>query len=79
VDLLDWTQVALSDTPAIDGSVGWGNTIPRIAVIARFVDSASGAPFVFVNSHFDAFSRRARRRSACWLAELVATEELPLL
>ena len=79
VELLDWTQVALSDTPALDGSVGWGNTIPRIAVIARFVDSATGAPFVFVNSHFDAFSRRARRHSARWLADLVAAEDLPLL
>lgn len=79
VELLDWTQVALSDTPALDGSTGWGNTIPRIAVIARFRDAATSAPFVFVNSHFDAFSRRARRRSARWLADLASAEDLPLV
>lgn len=79
LELLEWTQVALSDTPDVDGSTGWGNTIPRIAVIARFLDTATSAPFVFVNSHFDAFSRKARRRSAQWLADLVAAQDLPLL
>ena len=79
LELLDGTQLALSDTPDVDGSTGWGNTIPRIAVIARFRDTATGARFVFVNSHFDAFSRRARRRSARWLADLVAGEDHPLI
>lgn len=75
----DWEQVALSDTPAVPGSTGWGNTIPRIAVIARFRDLDTSARFVFVNSHFDAFSRRARRRSARWLNDVVAGENGPLL
>lgn len=79
LELMDWTQVALSGTPAVDGSTGWGNTIPRIAVTARLRDLATGAPFVFINSHFDAFSARARRRSARWLAEVVAGESLPVL
>ncbi len=79
LELLDWRQTALSDTPAVDGSTGWGNTIPRIAVIARFRDIETTAPFVFVNSHFDAFSHRARRRSARWLSDLVAGEDLPLV
>lgn len=74
-----WRQVALSDTPEVPGSTGWGNTIPRIAVIAQLRDLATGAAFTFVNTHFDAFSRRARRRSATWLHDVVAVQEGPLL
>ncbi|SDO62131.1 Metal-dependent hydrolase, endonuclease/exonuclease/phosphatase family [Microbacterium sp. ru370.1] len=79
VEVDDWQQVALSDTPDEPGSTGWGNTIPRIAVIAQLRDRATGARFTFVNTHFDAFSRRARRRSATWLHDLVASHEGPLL
>ena len=79
VEVRSWEQVALSDTPRTPGSTGWGNTIPRIAVIARMRDRATGADFVFVNSHFDAFSRRARRRSASWLRDLAAAETAPLI
>lgn len=75
----DWRQVALSDTPEVPGSTGWGNTIPRIAVIAQLRDLATGAGFTFINTHFDAFSRRARRRSATWLHDVVAAQEGPLL
>ncbi|MEV7875321.1 endonuclease/exonuclease/phosphatase family protein [Microbacterium sp. NPDC089188] len=79
IEVEDWRQVALSDTPEVPGSTGWGNTIPRIAVIAHLRDLATGAGFTFVNTHFDAFSRRARRRSATWLHDLVAAEAGPLL
>ncbi|WP_298875641.1 endonuclease/exonuclease/phosphatase family protein [uncultured Microbacterium sp.] len=75
----DWRQVALSDTPEVPGSTGWGNTIPRIAVIAQLRDLATGAAFTFVNTHFDAFSRRARRRSATWLHDVVVAQDGPLL
>ena len=79
IEVEDWQQVALSDTPEVPASTGWGNTIPRIAVIAPLRDRATGSRFTFVNTHFDAFSRRARRRSATWLHELVARREHPLL
>lgn len=79
IEVEDWQQVALSDTPEVPASTGWGNTIPRIAVIAQLRDRATGSRFTFVNTHFDAFSRRARRRSATWLHELVARREHPLL
>ncbi|OZD55823.1 hypothetical protein CH252_07855 [Rhodococcus sp. 06-1477-1B] len=79
LEVEDWEQVALSDTPDVPGSTGWGNTIPRIAVIARLRDRATDARFTFVNTHFDAFSRRARRRSATWLRDLVAQRQRPLL
>ncbi|MDQ1113460.1 endonuclease/exonuclease/phosphatase family metal-dependent hydrolase [Microbacterium testaceum] len=79
IEVEDWQQVALSNTPEVPASTGWGNTIPRIAVIAQLRDRATGSRFTFVNTHFDAFSRRARRRSATWLHELVARREHPLL
>lgn len=79
LEVEEWEQIALSDTPDVPGSTGWGNRIPRIAVIARMRDRATSARFVFVNSHFDAFSRHARRRSARWLTDLVAAETAPLL
>lgn len=79
LEVEDWEQVALSDSPAVPGSTGWGNTIPRIAVIAHMRDRATAARFTFVNTHFDAFSRRARRRSAHWLHDVAAAEERPML
>ncbi|WP_292900393.1 endonuclease/exonuclease/phosphatase family protein [Microbacterium sp.] len=79
LEVEDWEQIALSDTPDVPGSTGWGNTIPRIAVIARMRDRATSARFVFVNTHFDAFSRRARRHSARWLNDVVAGESAPLV
>ena len=79
IEVEDWEQVALSDTPAVPASTGWGNTIPRISVIAQMRDRETDARFTFVNSHFDAFSRRARRRSATWLHDLVAARTRPLL
>ncbi|MFV9425301.1 endonuclease/exonuclease/phosphatase family protein [Microbacterium sp. S1037] len=79
IEVEDWEQVMLSDTPDVPGSTGWGNTIPRVAVVARLRDRATDARFTFVNTHFDAFSRRARRRSATWLHDLVARRELPLV
>ncbi|PVE62739.1 endonuclease/exonuclease/phosphatase family protein [Microbacterium testaceum] len=79
LEVEDWRQVALSDTPELAGSTGWGNTIPRIAVIAQLRDLETGARFTFVNTHFDAFSPRARRRSAAWLHDLAAARTRPLL
>lgn len=79
LEVEDWQQVALSDTPDVAGSTGWGNTIPRIAVIAQLRDLETDARFTFVNTHFDAFSARARRRSAAWLHDLAATRTRPLL
>lgn len=79
LEVEDWRQVALSDTPEVAGSTGWGNTIPRIAVIAQLRDLETDARFTFVNTHFDAFSARARRRSAAWLHDLAAARTRPLL
>lgn len=77
LELLDATQRWLSDAPEISGSTGWGNPVPRIVVRARFGDRETGTEFAVINTHLDAFSRRARIRSATALRELVASGGVP--
>lgn len=77
LELLDWSQTALSDRPDEAGSVSWGNIIPRIVVTAVFADRATGARFLTVNTHFDHRSRRARLRSARAVLALVRRHGIP--
>ena len=49
-----------TDTPA----KGWGAMCRRIVTWARFSAHETTQQFVFLNTHFDHFSRRARRESA---------------
>ncbi|NYF18003.1 endonuclease/exonuclease/phosphatase family metal-dependent hydrolase [Microbacterium sp. AK009] len=77
LELEDWRQIALSDSPDEPGSSSWGNRVPRIAVIARLRDRATSAVFVVVNTHFDHLSRQARRRSAEALRRVVGEEARP--
>lgn len=75
--LIDGGQRALSDRPEEPGSRTWGNPIPRIAVWAEFVDRATGAPLLAVNTHLDPFSPGSRRRSAEAIAAFVRDRGLP--
>jgi endonuclease/exonuclease/phosphatase family metal-dependent hydrolase len=68
--LESWKQVALSATPGVPGSRSWGNLVPRVAVVARFIDRATGLPIQLVNAHLDHLSRTSRYRSMRLLAEL---------
>jgi endonuclease/exonuclease/phosphatase family metal-dependent hydrolase len=77
LELLDWAQTALSDTPSVPGSTTWGNPTPRVVVNASFRDLATGIQFRAMNTHFDQFSRRSRMRSADELLRLVALAPLP--
>lgn len=79
LDLQSWRQLALSDRPAQPGSMGWGNVLPRVVVSAVFTDRVTGHPFHAVTTHLDAFSRRARLRSARAIGQLVAGTALPAL
>ncbi len=54
----------LSDTPDVPGSRTWGNPLPRVATLCRFVDEASGRPFGFANLHLDGASAVSRERAA---------------
>lgn len=77
VELLDWKQSALSNSPDQAGSVSWGNVIPRIMVAATFRDRASSRRFLVVNTHLDHLSRRSRLRSAQAVLQVLAHSGLP--
>lgn len=71
LELLEWDQFWLSDTPELIGSATWGNTVPRIVTWGRFLDRGTDAELVLVNTHFDHDSETARDRSAEALVDLV--------
>lgn len=77
LSLLDWNQMALSDTPTVPGSTSWGNHTPRLVVEATFLDLATGIQFQAVNTHLDNFSRTARLRSAEVIRRIVSNSTLP--
>ena len=77
LQLDDFRQLALSDTPLVAGSRSWGNRVPRIAVCADFTDRATGAQLRFINTHLDHQSRRSRLRAAAFIADLAAETDLP--
>jgi endonuclease/exonuclease/phosphatase family metal-dependent hydrolase len=54
----------LSDTPDVPGSRTWGNPLPRIATLCRFVERPSGFPFAVANVHLDGASTASRERAA---------------
>lgn len=79
LELVEWSQYALSETPRTPGSRSWGNMIPRVVVSAIFTDLATGAAFRLLNTHLDHLGRRSRLHSADMLSELVAARRLPTL
>lgn len=70
LELLEWDQLWLSDTPRLIGSTSWGNEIPRIVVWARLRSREDGAEFVMINTHLDHRSEAARVASASMITEL---------
>lgn len=79
LELLDWSQTALSDHPSVDGSVSWGNLIPRVLVVTRFADRETSSHFTVFNTHLDPFSRRSRELSAVEIRRRVLDEDVPAL
>ncbi|MEO6943115.1 MAG: endonuclease/exonuclease/phosphatase family protein [Lacisediminihabitans sp.] len=77
LDLLEWRQTALSDTPDVPGSTSWGNRTPRVVVDATFRDKDTGTEFQAVNTHLDNYSRTSRIRSADELRRIVSASSLP--
>lgn len=75
--LRSWSQQALSHTPTVPGSLGWGNLIPRILVAAAFTDDATGRDLLVVNTHLDHLSSASRARSARAITALVARGTSP--
>ena len=63
LELLEWQQDALSDTPHVEGSRSWGNLFPRILVVARFRDRVTSEQFRLINTHLDPLCRRSQMKS----------------
>ena len=79
LELLEWSQLALSETPDAAGSRSWGNLLPRIAVRAEFLDAATGERFVVFNTHLDPFSSRSRIRSGEQIRHWAARVSSPII
>lgn len=71
LDVVEWDQFWLSDTPDLAGSTTWGNTVTRIVTWGRFLDLSTGKQLILVNTHFDHESENARLRSAAAIMELM--------
>lgn len=79
LELLDWSQTALSDTPHEAGSRSWGNLIPRVIVHATFRDRGTSSVFRLINTHFDHLSARSRVASAMAVRSAVAADSTPAI
>lgn len=66
-----------SDTPAIPGSRGWGNIIPRTCTWARLIDKETQQAFYFYNVHLDHISLRSRKNSVALLTKHIHTRHSP--
>ncbi|MEE2523649.1 endonuclease/exonuclease/phosphatase family protein [Pseudarthrobacter sp. J75] len=71
LEVIEWDQFWLSDTPHLAGSATWGNTVTRIVTWGRFLDMSTGKELILVNTHFDHESENARLRSAEAIMELM--------
>lgn len=71
LQLLEWDQFWLSDTPKLIGSSSWGNGVTRIVTWGRFRDTATDREMLLANTHFDHESDVARVRSAAAVLDLV--------
>ncbi len=71
LQLIEWDQFWLSDTPKLIGSSTWGNGVPRIVTWGRFHDAVTDREILLVNTHFDHESDNARVRSAAAVLDLV--------
>jgi endonuclease/exonuclease/phosphatase family metal-dependent hydrolase len=77
LEVVEWEQSALSDTPQVQGSVSWGNLLPRIRVSVTFRDKATSHCFRVVNTHLDHLSRRSRHISARAIRDEAAAITMP--
>jgi len=66
-----------SDTPAIPGSKGWGNIIPRTCTWVRLIDKETEQAFYFYNVHLDHLSLRSRKKSVVFLTKHIHARHSP--
>lgn len=73
-EVLEHGQFWFSDTPAVPGSMSWGNRITRLCTWARVVDRIAGDTVRVYNQHWDHESQPSRERSAQLLLSRIASE-----
>ncbi|WP_299053510.1 endonuclease/exonuclease/phosphatase family protein [uncultured Nocardioides sp.] len=79
LELLDHVQLALSATPDLPDSRGWGNRFARSLVRARLRDRTTGRVLGVVATHLDHESEFARVGGARLVREQVAALDCPTL
>ncbi len=67
-EVLDWDQFWLAEEPRLQGSLGWDAHCPRIAVLARVRDLATGREMIFAVTHLDHAGQQAQEQGAHLLA-----------
>jgi endonuclease/exonuclease/phosphatase family metal-dependent hydrolase len=67
----------LSDTPAVPGSMTWGNRYPRVVTWARLADRATGATLIVFDTHWDHESQPARENGARLMLQRIAARAAP--
>ena len=77
LELLEEGIFALSPTPDVPWSTGFGNRMPRYAAWARLEDRRAERTILVVNVHLDHLNARSRRRSAELLVERLAVLRRP--
>jgi endonuclease/exonuclease/phosphatase family metal-dependent hydrolase len=70
---LDSGHFWLSETPTVPGSKGWGAIFPRMVTWVKLQPRSGGTPFVWFNTHLDAFSSKARLNGAKLLCNRMAS------
>jgi endonuclease/exonuclease/phosphatase family metal-dependent hydrolase len=68
---LEFDHFWLSDTPAVIGSCGWGNRVPRMVTWVCFGDEATGEQFYLLNTHLDHQAQEAREKGAALILERI--------
>jgi endonuclease/exonuclease/phosphatase family metal-dependent hydrolase len=71
LQLLQYQDFWLSETPAVPGSKGWDAALPRMVTWAKFKDRKTKKVFFVFNNHFDHRGQIARRESAKMLLKRV--------
>lgn len=67
----------LSDTPAVPGSITWGNACTRVCTWARFLPKSSGKAFYLFNTHLDHVSQPSREKGIALIASHLRDRKHP--
>jgi endonuclease/exonuclease/phosphatase family metal-dependent hydrolase len=80
-ELINHSQVWLSENPYSAGSIGWDAAYPRVVTWAELKDRKAGKIIYVFNTHFDHRGMEARKESIRLMSETMSTvaEDAPLI